>query len=113
MANASIKAAFERMWQHITNALAFKADQTALDEVNALVGETAVSEQISSALSESAVLYSDTQALTNEQKQQAQDNIGFSENDALSLVMELDLVSPVAAEDGSIYTDENGALYSL
>lgn len=35
------------------------------------------------------------------------------EEDAIELVTEIGLISPVAAEDGSIYTDENGALYSL
>lgn len=35
------------------------------------------------------------------------------EVDALEIVTELGLVSPVEAEDGSVYTDENGALYSL
>lgn len=35
------------------------------------------------------------------------------EVDAIELVTEIGLISPVAAEDGSIYTDENGALYSL
>lgn len=101
------------------NSLPFADDalrvelESEISEVSALVGDTSVSEQINTALSESAVLYSDAQALTDEQKQQAQDNIGFSENDALELVMGLNLVSPVAAEDGSIYTDENGVLYSL
>ena len=33
--------------------------------------------------------------------------------DALEFAIELELVSPVAAEDGAIYTDENGILYSL
>lgn len=37
----------------------------------------------------------------------------IEEEDALAVVMDMNLVSPVAAEDGSIYTDENGALYSL
>lgn len=37
----------------------------------------------------------------------------IEEMDALSLVAEMNLVSPVTAEDGSIYIDENGALYSL
>lgn len=36
-----------------------------------------------------------------------------NENDAIELVTDMGLVSPVVAEDGSIYTDENGALYSL
>lgn len=35
------------------------------------------------------------------------------EVDALAIVTDMELVSPVAAEDGSVYTDENGALYSL
>lgn len=35
------------------------------------------------------------------------------EVDAIELAAKMGLVSPVAAEDGSIYTDENGALYSL
>lgn len=37
----------------------------------------------------------------------------IEEIDAIELVTETGLVSPAAAEDGSIYTDENGALYSL
>lgn len=41
------------------------------------------------------------------------DRSEIEEIDAVELVAELGLVSPVAAEDDSIYTDENGALYSL
>lgn len=37
----------------------------------------------------------------------------IKEEDALAIVTDMELVSPVAAEDGSIYTDENGSLYSL
>ena len=81
--------------------------------VSSLVGDTAVSEQITTALTASSVLYSEAQELTDEQKQQAQDNIGFSETDAIELTTNMGLISPVAAEDGSVYTDENGALYSL
>ena len=32
---------------------------------------------------------------------------------AIELAAKMGLVAPAAAEDGSIYTDENGALYSL
>lgn len=53
------------------------------------------------------------QTLTDEQKQQVQDNIGFGGIDAVELAGKMGLVSPVAAEDGAIYTDENGAIYSL
>lgn len=35
------------------------------------------------------------------------------EEDAIQIAAEMGLVSPVAADDGSIYTDENGATYSL
>lgn len=34
-------------------------------------------------------------------------------DDAIEIAVETGLISPVAAEDGSIYTDENGVLYSL
>lgn len=37
----------------------------------------------------------------------------IEDEDAVELVVELGLVDPVAAEDGSIYTDENGVMYSL
>lgn len=37
----------------------------------------------------------------------------IEDEDALAIAMEMELVSPVAADDGSIYTDENGAMYSL
>lgn len=35
------------------------------------------------------------------------------EIDAIELAAKIGLVTPTAAEDGSIYTDENGATYSL
>lgn len=55
------------------------------------------------------------QNLTEGQQAQARKNIGIEigEYDAIELVVEIGLVSPVAAEDGSVYTDENGAMYSL
>ena len=37
----------------------------------------------------------------------------IEEEDAIELVAETGFVSPVAAEDGSIYTDENGYVYIL
>lgn len=41
------------------------------------------------------------------------DRSEVEEEDALELVAELELVTPVTATDGSIYTDENGVVYSL
>lgn len=35
------------------------------------------------------------------------------ETDAIELVIKMGLVSPVTAEDGAIYTDENDVVYSL
>ena len=49
MANTSIKAAFERMWQHIVLALGGKADKSDLDSLHNLVGNTPVSTQINTA----------------------------------------------------------------
>lgn len=37
----------------------------------------------------------------------------IEEIDAIEIAVETGLVLPTAAEDGSIYTDENGAVYSL
>ena len=41
------------------------------------------------------------------------DRSEIEEEDAVTIATELNLVSPVAADDGAIYTDENGVLYSL
>lgn len=35
------------------------------------------------------------------------------EIDAVELVANIELVIPIAAEDGSVYTDENGDVYTL
>ena len=37
----------------------------------------------------------------------------IEEIDAVEIAVKAELISPVAAEDGSVYTDENGVLYSL
>ena len=36
-----------------------------------------------------------------------------SEMDAIVMAAEMGLVTPFIADDGSIFTDENGAIYSL
>lgn len=41
------------------------------------------------------------------------DRSEIEEIDAIEIAVEAGLVSPIAAEDGSAYTDENGAMYSL
>lgn len=37
----------------------------------------------------------------------------FSVNEAIALSLELGLVDPVVNENGAIFTDENGAIYTL
>ena len=37
----------------------------------------------------------------------------IEEIDAIKIAVDMGFVEPAAAEDGSIYTDENGAIYSL
>lgn len=41
------------------------------------------------------------------------DRSEIEDEDALELSMESGLIDPVAADDGSMYTDENGVIYSL
>ena len=41
------------------------------------------------------------------------DRSEIEEIDAIEIVADMGLVSPVAADDGSIYTDENGDVYTL
>ena len=50
MANNSIKAAFERLWQHVVTQLGTKADKSDVNTLNTLVGDTAVSTQINNAV---------------------------------------------------------------
>lgn len=52
MANNSIKAAFERMWQHVVSNLNQKADKTEVDSLQNLIGDTAVATQISNAVTQ-------------------------------------------------------------
>ena len=40
-------------------------------------------------------------------------NLFVTQDDAIALLMEMNLVEPVVADDGSIYVDENGAMYTI
>lgn len=51
-------------------------------------------------------------------KQEDEEAIDFIKNkptkeDAFALLMEMDFIEPVAAEDGSLWVDSNGAIFSL
>ena len=50
MANTSILAAFERMWQHVVVALNNKSDKSEMKALQTLVGDTSVSEQVEAAI---------------------------------------------------------------
>ena len=41
------------------------------------------------------------------------DRSEIEEEDAVNMVAEMGLVFPVADEDGAVYTDENGDIYTL
>ena len=80
----------------------------AIAPVAALVGDTPVAEQISTAITESVADWAETDETAPSYIKNKPD-----EDDALELVAELELATPVAASDGSIYTDENGVVYTL
>lgn len=61
---------------YIRNKPDFDGLKGDVEQIKTLVGDTAVSEQINSAVSSSAVLYSEAQELTDEQKEIARANIG-------------------------------------
>lgn len=81
---------------------------TKVNEVSALVGDTSVSDQINEALLNSQADWDQTDSTKPDYIKNKPD-----ENDALELVSEMGLAEPVFAEDGSVYTDENGVLYTL
>lgn len=81
---------------------------TKVNEVGALVGDTSVSDQINEALLNSQADWDQTDSTKPDYIKNKPD-----ENDALELVSEMGLAEPVFAEDGSVYTDENGVLYTL
>jgi len=81
---------------------------TKVSEVSALVGDTSVSDQINEALLNSQADWDQTDSTKPDYIKNKPD-----ENDALELVSEMGLAEPVFAEDGSVYTDENGVLYTL
>lgn len=88
--------------EHINNV------DTKVNEVSTLVGDTSVSDQIDEALLNSQADWDQTDSTKPDYIKNKPD-----ENDALELVLEMGLVEPVFAKDGSVYTDENGVLYTL
>lgn len=79
-----------------------------VDVINTLIGETSVADQINEALLNNQSDWKQYDSTKPDYIKNKPD-----ENDALELVSEMGLVEPVLAEDGSVYTDENGVLYTL
>lgn len=79
-----------------------------ISAVSALVGDETVSTQISEALLNNQADWDQTDNTKPDYIKNKPD-----ENDALELLMEMNLVEPVVADDGSIYTDENGVVYTI
>ena len=80
----------------------------AVSNLNTLVGDASVATQINDALVNSKADWDQTDETASDYIKNKPD-----EADAIELVTEMGLVSPLASDDGSIYTDENGALYTL
>lgn len=80
-----------------------------LDEINKQIAK--VNKQIKE-INKTSDLIIDTKADKSELATKI-DRSEIEEIDAIEIVVETGLVSPTTAEDGSIYTDENGVLYSL
>lgn len=81
---------------------------TKVNDVSTLVGDTSVSDQINEALLNSQADWDQTDSTKPDYIKNKPD-----ENDALELVSEMGLAEPVLSEDGSVYTDNNGVLYTL
>lgn len=79
-----------------------------VDAVSVLVGDTAVSDQINEALLNNQSDWEQTDETAPDFIKNKPD-----EDDALELIAEMGVVEPVAASDGSIYTDKNGVIYAL
>lgn len=69
--------------KYVDDSISVKADQTALDEVSALVGDTSVSEQINNAI------------------------VIATDDEILEMLAEIDMLPTVTDGDGSILADEN------
>lgn len=93
----------------VGDALALKADQTALDAVSALVGDTSVSEQISEAID--ALPQADL-AQTDPTAPDYVKNKPTSE-DIVQMFMEMGVLQPVSDENNVVYTDTDGKAFIL
>ena len=79
-----------------------------VEAVSTLVGGIAVSDQINEALLNSQADWDQTDNTKPDYIKNKPD-----EEDAVVLLMEMNLVDPVVDENGFVYTDENGAMFTI
>ena len=56
---------------------------------------------------------SDNEVPSSKAVQDALDAHTYDENDAMELIADMGLIEPAADENGAVYTDENGVIYTL
>lgn len=56
---------------------------------------------------------SDSEIPTSKAVKDMLDSYIYDENDAMELISEMGLIEPAADENGAVYTDENGVIYTL
>lgn len=103
-------------WEKATNFIPLAGEIIIYDDTHRIkIGDGESYLKDIKYIDETCIRYDISQELTEEQKLQAMTNIGIeiTTDDAMMLVIETGLVDPAAADDGSVYIDENGALYSL
>ena len=92
MANESIKAAFQRLWEHTINQI---SDRVEKEEGKGL----------------------STNDFTDEYKNKVDYTVEKLDNtedeDAMELLMEMGVVTPTTDNDGSVLTDENGNIFVI
>lgn len=102
-------AGLERLWAHIILKLNHKVDKV---EGKGLSTEDFTTEEKEKLAGLGAA---QVQADWDQTDETAKDYIKNKpdEEDALAVLMETGFITPVANTDGSVFTDGNGALYSL
>lgn len=92
MANESIKAAFQRLWEHTINQI---SDRVEKEEGKGLSANDFTDEY------KNKVDYT-VEKLANTE-----------EEDAMELLAEMEVITPTTDSDGSVLTDENGNIFVI
>ena len=114
------KAGVSRLWMHIIAKLNTKIDKEdgkGLSTNDYTDEEKSRLEEVYTRISEGDIPTTGG-GVQSDWEQSDEDATDYIKNkpdeyDAITIVTKTGLVTPTAADDGAIYTDENGALYSL